>query len=79
MKYKLVCVDWVDSALTIGWKNIDSAEYGISHCRTVGWLVRDDAEEVRVAMSVSDSGAVSEVMCIPRGSVKSIKYVRRPS
>ena len=71
----MVYAEWVDSAVTVGWKRPDSADYGVSHCETLGFLVLKNRSEVRIAMQVSDSGAVSEVMCIPRSCIKRLVKV----
>lgn len=75
MKPKLVLVDWEDSNVHGGWNSIEHyADCQPSKCRTVGWVAKKDRHSITVVQSLS-ANEVSDGMTIPRGCVKSIKYL----
>ena len=53
MKYPVEEVWWLDHAGTRGWSSPDEyAEFGLSECRTVGYLLKEDAQSVTLLMSL---------------------------
>jgi hypothetical protein len=68
---ELRLVDWVDAAHRDGWHDPDDlGDFGISVCRTVGYVLRDNEEEVWLAQSVDiRHGNVDAVMAIPRRAI----------
>ncbi len=76
-KLRIVEVEWVDSCVKGGWRMRE--EYlegkGLSQCRTVGYLLRSDRQEVMVVQSQSNTGGVADSMTIPRRCVKKIRYL----
>lgn len=76
---RLVHVVWVDSvASDLGWTSPDEA--GVTSkepCETVGFLLRENADEVVVALSWSpNTEQVCSTMTIPRVAVRSIRPLR---
>jgi len=74
----LLRVEWVDAATLDGWRGREDVlrSPGVAVCVTVGFLIHEDASELRLAQTVSD-GSVNGVMSIPVGMVKSRKRLDR--
>jgi hypothetical protein len=54
--YPLVLVEWVDSVVgTTGWGFLANAKASLTVCRSVGWLVRDDAKCKLLVAHVSEA------------------------
>jgi len=74
MKDNFVCVDWIDTTCTSGWRDEDDLKTcKPTKCRTVGHRLKGEKGYIRVALSHSDLGDVSDVKAIPRSCVVSIK------
>ncbi len=75
----MVEVEWVDSCVNGGWRMrqeyLDAVVSGVSHCRTVGYLLRSNRSEVIVMQSLNDHGGAADSMTIPKCSVKKIRYL----
>lgn len=74
-----VYVEWVDASRSaFGWTDDDEIEAHLSGeqiVHTLGFLLRNDDEQVSVAQSHT-SGAVLFITNIPRGMLKRIRRVR---
>lgn len=75
-QYALVEVKWIDSAWHQGWKTKRDGAVQPSHCKTIGYRVRNTKSHLTVAMSVSTNGNFTEAMCIPRGCVVSVRKLK---
>lgn len=76
-KRPLVEVEWIDSAMSYGWK----AAGGVTRCRTAGYLLKRGKKVIRIAMNQQDEtrqhyGAVGEVMAIPMSCVKRVRRLK---
>ena len=67
--FGLVAVEWMDSAQAqSGWRWLSEANLNVHLCRSVGWLIGEDDELLRLAQTVSaigDDYQVCGVMAIP--------------
>lgn len=75
----LVEVEWVDSCTGGGWRSkaayLEDAHPTI--CRTIGYLLKKDTQEVVVVQTMSAStGHVSDSMAIPRVAVRKIRVLK---
>lgn len=74
---KIVFLEWKDSCHNEGWqKERDSLTDRISHCQSVGFLLRSSKKDVLICQSSSDTGNVSETLCIPRSCIEKITYLK---
>lgn len=73
---RMVMVKWNDAQSATGWATLEHAPRAVP-VRTVGWLVKDTANEVVVAGSVVQYGdepdEYGELIAIPRGMVEEIQ------
>ena len=77
MNKRMVKVEWLDSCVDNGWKSEHEViENTVSHCESVGYLLKKDKTQVSIIQNVSDTGNVSEQMSIPRRCVKRIIYLK---
>ena len=64
-------IEWVDSiSAEPGWCWIEDAKASppLSHCKTIGWIINEDDQEVRLAETIStldDDFQVNGVIAIP--------------
>jgi hypothetical protein len=83
MKYKLVIVDWVDSAGGQGWcdiKTVISAPKSVK-CKSVGYKIAETKDCIIIASHLSYGGLVEDVnqvqgdMVIPKVSIVKVKQL----
>ena len=55
------------------WSGPD--EINTAHAVSIGWLVQDDKETVKIAGCLDDEENPSSITAFPRGTVKEIIYV----
>ena len=72
--FPLVSVEWVDSfQLAAGWHWLeDLPEHGLSRCHSVGWLIKEDENQIFVAETISeveDGHQVAGVLVVPVCSI----------
>lgn len=70
-KYRLVEVDWVDSAEATVWAYPENIKTLMAY--SVGWLVESNKKFIVVAGCIGESGMVSQAMAIPRGCIVKIR------
>ena len=69
-KRKLVSVEWVDSAMTNGWRHIGpETDLSPSKCHSVGFVLKDDKEGIALSQSISDNGGTDTILSIPRCAI----------
>jgi hypothetical protein len=79
-KLQMVRVEWVDSCSDEGWFKINSLrakEPTVSHCTTVGFLLKKDRDKVCIVQNMSDTGSVGDLMAIPRRAVNKLTILRK--
>lgn len=78
MDYKLVLVEWEDSAQPVpSWQFLDEADYSdVVICRSVGWLVWDSESVKALAPNIGNMGTDVEqgsgIIRIPARCVRSV-------
>jgi len=73
--YKIVKIDWDDSAMHGGWRPESHArEYSPGKCVSGGILVRTKPGSVGVTHSIGES-AVCDTIVIPRKAIRSIEVL----
>jgi hypothetical protein len=72
---RMVLVEWNDAASTDGWRDRDAAVRDMTplRCCSVGYVLKSTRQYIVMAASTSESGNVSQVGCIPRTCIYSIK------
>lgn len=53
--FKLVLVEWLDSRRGEGWVRLNELESSITRCRSVGWLINEDAESLALAGHLAEN------------------------
>lgn len=67
----MALIEWVDSITAQpGWRWLEDAKDSpsLSHCKTIGWIIKEDAQEIRLAETISildDDCQVNGVIAIP--------------
>lgn len=76
--FPLVEVIWLDAASDPqGWEAVETmAEVAAEEVWTVGFLVKESANALLIASSVCKEKTCNSRMTIPRGMVKSMRYLR---
>jgi len=53
---RLVLIDWLDSyGCSSDWRHIESCNPKVLHCRSVGWILYEDADCIVIVPHLSDS------------------------
>jgi len=73
--HKMVQVEWIDSATFSRWHEIGGDDCPAA-IRTVGMKVKSDRKYIVVALSQDEWDKCSDVIAIPRASIKSIKELK---
>ncbi|MFH1231114.1 MAG: hypothetical protein V1709_06410 [Planctomycetota bacterium] len=73
---KIVLIEWVDTGVIHGWQCHDDIEDSITHCCSVGFLIKKDSEGVTIAYAMSDQGLIMERKTIPNGCITRIRELR---
>ena len=80
MKYPMVYVEWVDSAGMAGWHRIEHTPdyHDPLECQSAGFLIHKDQKSITLALQLTNSGQVGELMTIPRQCVRRMVKVKVP-
>lgn len=68
-RQRRVTVYWIDPYIHHGWHKDDEEKPFAISCASTGWLLRQNAKQVEIALSVSQEGDVADVQVIPRSAV----------
>lgn len=72
----LLLISWDDIIMVSGWLSDDSAQdMGPAHCKTVGWFVNDDKNNIRITGTVSEDGE-KDIVVIPKGCVRKVQRIK---
>lgn len=77
-QYKLLKVDWVDAAASIGW-DTEPSSHRAHHIESVGWLTLETKEEIVLSADISSDDGRTDTnrrMAIPKGWIKSRKEIK---
>lgn len=76
----LLLISWDDILMVSGWLSDKAAqETQPAHCKTIGWMVNESKNEIRLTGTVSEDGD-KDVVVIPKGCIRKIqkiKYIRK--
>lgn len=75
MKLKIVKIDWIDASSEGQPWTHESRLCGLMKAVTVGMLIKKNKDMVTIAHSRCPDGDLAGVFHIPRGCIKSIKYL----
>ncbi len=71
----LLIVTWIDTTETSEWTPDEEAQdRQPATCKTVGWFVNDDKDNIRLTWSVAEDGDKS-IGVIPKGCIKDVKRI----
>lgn len=68
---KILYVQWYDIEVETEWSKMKEMEkpYRGAECHSIGFLLRDDANSIRLAMSITEDMHCREIKTIPQGCV----------
>ena len=66
-----VFIEWVDSKALSGW--IRDGNYDVGYIRTIGWVVKDERDNITVSASRSSDGFCYDPFTVPRGCITEIE------
>lgn len=72
-------IEWTDHAGGSGWSSRENYEKdGISHCRSVGYVLREDARQVTLMQSMdSTCGKIDSSIHIAKRMIRSRRVLRK--
>ena len=75
----MVEVEWVDSAGRSDWHELDEASRLLERlaCRSVGYMVIDNADGIVLTQGVGAMGLWLSSMAIPRSAIRNVTTLRR--
>lgn len=76
MKPKLISINWVDSAVTMGWFYEDYSDLNPSFITTIGFLVKETDDSISVSTSLSEHGRFVDILTIPKAVIKKRKFLK---
>ena len=72
--YPLVEIQWLDAETSHGWETVaEKIPLVVPVVTTVGFLIEESEDAVRVASTIGDDKSHNARITIPRGMVKAIK------
>ena len=77
INYPLVIVEWEDiTGNTEPWLVIEDAlELEPARMTSVAWMISDKPEYIIISSTIGDKKEVSDINCIPRSAIKSMKVL----
>jgi len=76
--YKIVKVDWVDSANWYGWRDNKYRETNSpSKCMSCGILIKTKKGSIGVTHSIESEGDTADTMVIPRCAIRKIEVLSK--
>ena len=74
-KDELIAVIWEDANQTASWlSEQDAATFDLAEAKSVGFFLNEDKKAIRISGSLS--GKDRDVLVIPRGWIKRIKFLK---
>ena len=76
--YKLISVQWKDSTFYNGWyRDKVISEYGLKKMETIGFLIEETKEFIKVAQSreITEEDNISDIICIPKVNIIKMNYI----
>jgi len=77
--YKIIKVGWKDITFYSGHMSYNmSKEFGLKHLETVGFLIEETKEWLKIALTreTTEEDIISDFICIPKVNIISRRYLR---
>jgi len=72
----LLVVSWDDILARNVWlSDKDAQETQPAHCKSVGWFVNDDKNNIRLTSTVAEDGD-KDVVVIPKGCIRKVQVIK---
>jgi len=72
----LLLISWDDILMVSGWLSDNGAQNTEpAHCKTVGWFVNDDKNNIRLTGTVSEDGD-KDIVVIPKGCARKVQRIK---
>ena len=78
-KYKLVSVEWNDSASLNGWRDDEEGVVSVCPIKTVGHLVAENKDGIAISQSISldkKFKRYGDIISIPKNAIKKKRYLK---
>lgn len=72
----MVLVEWLDTSSNSNWATKEEAKPKVLTCRTIGFLLERNKKHIAIYATDSESGNISDRVCIPKGCIKSVKRLK---
>lgn len=70
-EYPVILVEWIDAIAEIGWVGIDEIKPEKSICKTIGFLIKENENELVLTNSLTQTeDQFSGYFSIPQGCIK---------
>lgn len=73
---QMVLVDWLDANSHYGWSSEGEHDVEPSLCHSLGFVLMDAPDYIRLAFGFSDQGNIQDSLSIPRGCILAVKPLR---
>lgn len=57
---KIIYFEWIDAVASSGWESVEK-KHQCDRCKTVGFLIAEDKNEITVAAAISDKECNSRI------------------
>lgn len=72
----LLLISWEDIVMVSGWLSDENAQdMKPASCKTIGWFVNDDKNNIRLTGTVSEDGD-KDIVVIPKGCVRKVQIIK---
>jgi len=72
----LLLITWDDILMVSGWlSDKDAQEMEPAHCKTIGYFINDDKNNIRLTGTVSEDGD-KDVVVIPKGCIRKVQVIK---
>ena len=76
---RVVWIEWVDSSTTFGWQSMERLkEREDLRCTSIGFVTREDDEQIAITTSRTCHGAAADVFTIPKVAITGMWEVTIP-
>ena len=72
---RAIYLEWIDANVIAGWVGLADKDLEVSHCKTLGFFVKEDASQIVVACCMSDKEC-NATIAIPKGWIKRRKWIK---
>ena len=79
-KFRVIQFEWKDSTFYPGFYKYERVhEYGLKRMETVGFLIEETKEWIKIAQTneVTEENTISDFICIPKVNIIKRKYITK--